>query len=215
MPRWIRKDFERPSPELIANFKDIPTSILCDSMNRFQAMDAGIKPLKDGTAFCGAAFTVQAMESCNWEAHQALALAQSGDVLIIAARGGMNSAVWGHVMTHAAKQIGLAGVVIDGCIRDKTENTEDSLPIYCRGVAPGGPHKGWQGNINVAVACAGIVIQAGDIVVGDDDGVVVVPLAKADEVLKEARERIQKEDEWYRRISAGESTADILGLPEA
>lgn len=215
MPQWINTNFERPSAELLAQFEGIPTSILCDSMNRFQAMDAGIKALKDGTTLLGTAFTVQAMESSNWEAHQALALAKEGDVLIIAARGGMSGAVWGHIMTHASKQVGLAGVVIDGCIRDKAENTEDTLPIYCRGVAPGGPHKGWQGNINTPVACGGIVIQPGDIVAGDDDGIVVVPLAKAEEVLAEARERLAKEAEWYKRISAGETTVDILGLKKA
>lgn len=214
MPRWINKDFMRPDADLVAQFGDIPTSILCDSMNRFQAMDAGMKALKTGIRMVGVAFTVQAMESCNWEAHQALALAKQGDVLVIAARGGMYSAVWGHVMTAASKQVGLAGVVIDGCIRDAEENRAEALPIYCRGIAPGGPHKGWQGNINVAVACAGVVVNAGDIVVGDDDGVVVIPQARAEEVLEEAKNRIAKEDEWYRRIEAGESTADILGLPK-
>lgn len=212
MAQWIIQDFERPSTEVLKTFEDIPTSILSDSMNRFQAMDAGIKPLRDGTKLIGAAFTVQAMESSNWEAHQALAMAKAGDVLVIAARGSMNNAVWGHVMTFAAKKRGLAGVVIDGCIRDGAENKADSLPIYCRGIAPAGPHKGWQGNINVPVACAGVVVNAGDIIVGDDDGVVVIPLAKAEDVLKEARERMAGEASWYKRLEAGETTVEILGL---
>lgn len=213
MTQWIHTDFKRPAPELVAQFAEIPTSILCDSMNRFQAMSAHIAPLRLDTRMVGVAFTVQAMESCNWEAHQALALTQAGDVLVIAARGGMVGAVWGHVMTAAALQRDLAGVVVDGCIRDAEENRGEDFPIYCRGIAPGGPHKGWQGNINVPVACAGVVVNAGDIVVGDGDGVVVVPQARAESVLKEAHERIAKEDEWYRRIAAGETTMDILGLP--
>jgi 4-hydroxy-4-methyl-2-oxoglutarate aldolase len=212
MPRWIQTTFDRPQPELVQQFADIPTSILSDSMNRFQAMDAGIKPLREGMALVGVAFTVQAMESSNWEAHQALSLTQAGDVLVIAARGGMNAAVWGHVMTAAAKKRNLAGLVIDGCIRDVAENRADSLPIYCRGIAPAGPHKGWQGNINVPVACAGVVVNAGDIIVGDDDGMVVIPQFRAEEVLLEARQRMAGEAEWYRRIEAGENTADILGL---
>src|SRR5690349_17284736 len=108
MSQWINTEFSRPSAELLKQFEDIPTSILSDCMNRFQAMDAGIKPLREGTKLLGAAFTVQAMESSNWEAHQALAMAETGDVLVIAARGGMNNAVWGHVMTFAAKKRGLA-----------------------------------------------------------------------------------------------------------
>lgn len=212
MAKWINKTFERPDADLVAQFQGIPTSILSDCMNRFQAMNAYMRPLKDGTRLCGVAFTVQAMESCNWEAHHALALAQAGDVLVIAARGGMQNAVWGHVMTFAAKQMGLAGVVIDGCIRDKAENTDDTLPIYCRGVAPGGPHKGWQGNINVPVACAGVVVQPGDIVVGDDDGIVVIPQQHTTSVLDEARQRLSREDSWYERLSDGETTVDIFGL---
>lgn len=214
MPRWIHRDFPRPTRDLVAQFKGIPTSILSDSMNRFQAMDAGIKALKTGTRLVGVAFTLQTMESANWETHQALTLAQAGDVLVVAARGSLNAAVWGHVMTAASKQIGLAGVVIDGCIRDAEENRADSLPIFCRGVAPAGPHKGWQGNINVPVACAGVVVKAGDIIVGDDDGIVVVPQEHAQEVLAEALERIKTEENWYQRIAAGEKTADILGLPK-
>jgi 4-hydroxy-4-methyl-2-oxoglutarate aldolase len=212
MPQWINTEFSRPSAELLKQFEDIPTSILSDCMNRFQAMDAGIKPLREGTKLIGAAFTVQAMESSNWEAHQALAMAEAGDVLVIAARGGMNNAVWGHVMSFAAKKRGLAGVVIDGCIRDGAENKADTLPIYCRGIASGGPHKGWQGNINVPVACAGVVVNAGDIIVGDDDGIVVIPLAKAEEVFAEAEERMAAEESWYKRLEAGETTVEILGL---
>jgi 4-hydroxy-4-methyl-2-oxoglutarate aldolase len=214
MPRWITPTFDRPPATQIQQFIQIPTSILSDSMNRFQAMDAGIKALKEGTTLVGVAFTVQAMESCNWEAHQALALAQPGDVLVIAARGGMQAAVWGHVMTAAAKQRQLAGVVIDGCIRDAAENRADTLPIYCRGIAPAGPHKGWQGNINVPVACAGVVVNPGDIIVGDDDGIVVIPQHKAEEVLLEAHQRMAEEENWYRRIADGETTVDILKLPK-
>lgn len=212
MPQWINHDFERPSPELLEQFRDIPSSILGDSMNRFNTMDSGIRPLKDGTTLLGTAFTIQMMESSNWEGHIALTMAKAGDVLVIAARGGMYAAVWGHVMTTAAKKIGLAGIIVDGCIRDYAENKAESFPIYCKGVAPGGPHKGWKGNLNVPVACAGVVVNAGDIIVGDDDGIAVVPLAKAEEVLAEAKSRLAKEDEWYRRIEAGETTADILGL---
>lgn len=212
MPRYINKDFPRPDSDMIEYFRDLPTSILSDSMNRFQAMDAGVKPLREGMWLVGTAFTVQAMEGSNWGAHHALTLAKPGDVIVIAARGSMNAAVWGHVMTAAARKRGLAGVVIDGCLRDQTENRADTLPIYARGVAPAGPHKGWRENINVPVACAGVVVNPGDIIVGDDDGIVVVPQAWAEAVLDEARGRIADEAAWYERLENGETTIDILGL---
>ena len=212
MGQWISENDDRPDPALVRRCGEFPTSILGDCMNRFQTMSAGIQPLVAGKPLCGPALTVQAMESCNWGAHRALAFAEQGDVLVIAAGGGMSHAVWGHVMTHAARKRGLAGVVIDGCIRDGQENRADELPVFCRGVCPGGPHKGWPGNINVPISCAGVAVLPGDIIVGDDDGIAVVPRSRATEVLEEARERLHREGDWYKRIDNGELTASILGL---
>ena len=215
MAQWIITDFERPDRNRVEAFKTIPTTILSDCMNRFQSMEAAVRPLTPETKLCGPAFTVQSMEGCNWAAHQALTLSNPGDVLVLAVRGSMTTAVWGHVMTFAARKRGLAGVVINGCIRDKERNREDRLPIFCRGVCPGGPHKGWPGNIGVPVSCGGVPVVAGDIIVGDGDGVVVVPLNRAEQVLTEARNRITMENTWYDRIAEGETTVNILGLGTA
>jgi regulator of RNase E activity RraA len=106
----------------------------------------------------------------------------------------------------------LAGVVIDGCIRDSAENRSDTLPIFARGICPAGPHKGWPCNLNVPVSCAGVAVLPGDIVVGDDDGVVVVPASRAIQVLEESSKRMATEKDWYRRLQAGESTVSLLGL---
>jgi 4-hydroxy-4-methyl-2-oxoglutarate aldolase len=181
-------------------------------MNRFQTLDASIKSLHIGRRMAGPAFTVQAMPSCNWGAHQALALAKRGDVLVIDAQGSSRNAVWGYVMTVAAKNIGLAGVVIDGCIRDAMENRGDTLPIFCKGICSGGPHKGWPENINVAISCGGVAILPGDIIVGDDDGVVAVPVDKVNEVLDEAVKRMKIEQDWYERLKKGETTLELLGM---
>ncbi|MEX0676126.1 MAG: hypothetical protein WD063_03575 [Pirellulales bacterium] len=212
MSQWIVRDFDRPPPDLVRQLAEVPTGILSDCMNRFHAMDAGIRPLVQGMRLFGPALTVLAVEGCNWGAHQALALAKPGDVLVLAARGGMNSAVWGHVMTVAAKRIPLAGVVVDGCIRDGQENKNDSLPIFCRSICPGGPHKGWPCDLNGPVSCAGVPVLPGDIVVGDEDGVVVVPRDRAANVLQEAVQRRATEEDWYRRLEGGENTINLLGI---
>lgn len=212
MSQWVNRDFVRPAQELIQQIGKISTGILSDCMNRFQTLDAAIGSLVPSWRLCGPAFTIQSMECCNWGAHQALALAKPGDVLVIAARGSIMGAVWGHVMTVAAKKIGLAGIVVDGCIRDAAENRADTLPIFCRGISAGGPHKAWPCNINVPVSCAGVAVSPGDIIVGDDNGVVVVPAAKADSVLEEALERIRIEEDWYRRLDTGETTLSLLGI---
>jgi len=212
MSQWVIRDFDRPPQELIQRVGTVPTGILSDCMNRMQSMDAGIRPILSGMRLCGPAFTIQSVESNNWGAHQALSMAKAGDVLVLAARGGMHSAVWGHVMTVAAKKRGLAGVVVDGCIRDSAENRSASFPIFARGTCPGGPHKGWPCNLNVPVSCGGVAVCPGDIVVGDDDGVVVVPAVRAAEVLEESASRMNLEKDWYRRLEAGESTVSLLGL---
>lgn len=212
MSQWVIQDFNRPTPEILRQLSAVPSGILSDCMNRMQAMDAGMRPIKEGMRVCGPAFTIQSVESTNWGAHQALAIAKPGDVLVLAARGGMQSAVWGHVMTAAAKKRGLAGVIVDGCIRDSAENRSDKLPIFARGISPSGPHKGWPCNLNVAVSCAGVAVLPGDIVVGDDDGVVVVPASRAAQVMEESSKRIDLEKDWYRRLDAGETTVNLLGL---
>lgn len=212
MSQWIVTNFQRPDPGIIEALGQTPTAILGDCMNRFQSMHAAIKALEPGRRVCGPAFTVQSMESSNWGGHQALQLAQPGDVLVISARAGEMGAVWGHIMTFAAKKRGIAGVVIDGCIRDLQENRSDDFPVFCRGACPGGPHKGWKGNLNVPVSCGGVAVLPGDIIVGDDDGVVVVPQQYAKQVIDEAQKRLKTEEEWYKRLEAGESTLDLLGL---
>jgi 4-hydroxy-4-methyl-2-oxoglutarate aldolase len=212
MSQWVIREFDRPSQDLVRQLAGMPTGILSDCMNRMQSLDAGIRPIAPGLRICGPAFTVQSIESNNWGAHQALVLAVPGDVLVLAARGGMQSAVWGHVMTQSAKNRGIAGVIIDGCIRDSAENRSDSLPIFARGICSAGPHKGWPCNLNVPVSCGGVAVLPGDVVIGDDDGVVIVPANRAAEVLEESSKRMAVEKDWYRRLEAGESTVSLLGL---
>lgn len=215
MAQWIISQFERPSSETVAAFSGIATGILSDCMNRQMAMDASMHPLVRSHRVCGPAFTVQSVEANNWGAHQAIEMAQPGDVIVIAARGATTAALWGHVMTVAASRRKIAGVVIDGCVRDSQENEGESFPIFSRGICPAGPHKSSTCNLNVPVSCAGVPVLPGDIVVGDGDGVVVVPRARASEVLEAARKRIAMEQDWYRRLEKGESTLSLLGIEAA
>jgi 4-hydroxy-4-methyl-2-oxoglutarate aldolase len=209
---WIERDFVRPPEELLKGFRGLSTGNLSDAMGRMQGCDAGIAPLAAGWRLCGPAFTVQCIEACNWGAHHALSMARAGDVLILSNRGAMTSAVWGHVMTTAAKRAGLGGVVVDGCVRDADENRADTFPIFARGIAPAGPHKNWPCSINVPVSCGGVAVLPGDIVVGDGDGIVIVPARRAEEVLRGGVARREIEQEWYRRIGEGATTVEILNL---
>ena len=212
MPGVINKTVKRSSKEVIDGFKGIPTTIISDAMNRMNCMIAEIKPLVSDIHTVGSAVTIQAMVGCNIMSHKAIYVAEPGDMIVFDARGHKNTSVWGFLQTKACVIRKLAGVVIDGTIRDSKEIRESRFPVFCRGVTPAGPHKGWGDSINIGIQCGGVSVNPGDIVVGDDDGVVVVPCEKAEEVLKESRNRLQIEKEWFEKLEKGISTMEILGL---
>ncbi|MFQ5954191.1 MAG: RraA family protein [Kiloniellales bacterium] len=209
-----RVDFETLSPKTLASWREIPPAVAGDCMNRTQCMAGAIKPVRPGMRLVGQARTVESMVGDNSISHVAAALAQPGEVLVIAAGGYTDVAVWGGVATHAALARGLAGVVVDGAVRDVAELRELGLPVYARGVVPAGPHKGFGGIIDGPIACAGCPVKPGDVVLGDDDGVVVVPLERQAAILKAGQAKLKEEEHWLEAIAAGRSMTEVHGLPE-
>jgi 4-hydroxy-4-methyl-2-oxoglutarate aldolase len=210
----IIHDIARPPAEQIDHLREVPPAVASDAMDRLQAMEGDIDPLGENVTLCGTAVTVDCKVGDNIMAHKALEIANEGDVVVIDAKGHLDTAVWGELMTVAAEQRGLEGVVIDGAIRDVSENRTSDLPIYCKGGVPLGPHKGWGGRINHSIQCGGVSVSPGDVLLGDDDGIVVVPAAEIESVVEEAEHRQQRETEWRARIEAGETTMDAIGLKE-
>ena len=207
----IRK-IKRPSLELVEKFKQIPSSIVSDCLNRYYGMHAGIKPIFEGIRLCGPALTIQSMSGNNLMSHLSLTFAKPGDVLVIDARGYLGNAEWGGVQTAYALKRGLAGLVVDGAIRDVEDMRRTRFPVFCRGVTPAGPHKGWADSVNVPIQCGGIPVQPGDLVVGDDDGVAIVPIEHAREVYEESLKRMKQEKRWLKEIGKGKSSLDAIGL---
>ena len=203
---------ERPDSGLLEQYKSIPTTIISDAMNRTNAMHAEIKPLSPGAKLVGPAVTVKAMVGCNIMSHQAIYVAEPGDVIVFNARGHKDTSVWGFLQTRACVLRGIAGVVIDGTVRDSREIRESGFPLFCRGATPAGPHKGWGDSINVPIQCGGVQVNPGDIVVGDDDGVVIVSREQAVEILERALAGLRKEEQWFKAVEEGKSTVEILGL---
>jgi 4-hydroxy-4-methyl-2-oxoglutarate aldolase len=160
----------------------------------------------------GPAITVEVVGGENGTIHRALESASEGSVLVVAAGGGLDRAIWGGVLARAAVARGVVGVVIDGAVRDVDDLVAIGLPTFAVGSTPLGPHKGWPGRAGLAIACAGVVVRPGDVVVGDGDGVAVVPADQIDETYRMATARLANEEEWLRRIALGESTVEILGL---
>ena len=145
-------------------FKGLPVANIADEMNRFFCMDARIKPFND-KPLLGTAFTVKTRVADNLMLHKALALAQPGDVIIVDAQGDTANAITGEIMMTQAFVNGLAGVVVDGAIRDAEAMKEIDMPVYAAGVTPKGPYKDGPGEINVPVCCGGVTVNPGDIIV--------------------------------------------------
>ncbi len=210
----IEIDFETLAPGALESWRQIPPAVASDCMNRSRFMAAAIKPVKAGTRLVGQARTVTSMVGDNGISHVATALLRPGEVLVIDARGHEDVAVWGEVATRAAIKRGMAGVVIDGAVRDVAEIPELDFPCYARAVVPSGPHKGFGGTIDGTISCAGCPVAPGDIVLGDDDGVAVVPLAGQAGLLAACLEKLEQERGWLAAIEAGQTMAELLGLPE-
>lgn len=212
MPGVIHTKIKRASKEVIDEFKVLPTTIISDAMNRMNSMSAEIKSIIENVNIAGSAVTVQCIAGDNLMIHKAIYVAEAGDVIVVDARGHKETSVWGNIMTKACKIRGIEAVVIDGSIRDIRENREEKYPIFCKGVVPAGSQKNWGGNINVPIQCSGACVIPGDIIVGDDDGVVIVPREIAKEVLKKAKEKIKMEEKWINEIRKGKTTLEVINL---
>jgi regulator of RNase E activity RraA len=206
--------FARLTDAALAAWAMIPPAIASDCMNRSQSMAARIKPLAPGTRLVGQARTVACMVGDNSAIHAALRLIGPGDVLVIAAGGYIETALWGGLLTQAALSRGIAGVVVDGGVRDIAEIREAGFPCFAAAAVPAGPHKGFGGTIDSVIACAGCTVAPGDIVLGDDDGIAVVPLGRAEALLADCRAKIAQEEEALEHLRQGTLLADQMGIPE-
>ena len=204
----IYHNVRRPDLQMLEAFSRLPTATLSDALGRHGAMNISIQPLYQGISMCGCALTVLCFPGDNIMTHRALQMVQPGDVLVID-EGDHGTGCFGHKSATLARAKGGVGVVASGCIRDAREIRDDRFPVFCRGVSPRAPQKNTPGSINVPVHVGGVVVQPGDIIVGDDDGVVVVPLAEAAEVLEKARAR--DAHERAQQAKSGELPLDPTG----
>ena len=206
--------FEILPEDILDGFVGLASSLVGDAMNREQVMAAAIKPIASGMRLRGQARTVNAMAGDNGITHAAIPHVRAGEVLVVNGMGVEDVAIWGEVMTRAAQEQGIAGIVLDGAVRDVADLREMGFPVFCRAAVPRGPHKGFGGTIDAPVACAGVTVSPGDLVIGDDDGVVVVPLDQVRTVQAAAKEAQAREWEWLEQIAKGKTTRELLGLPE-
>ena len=193
-------------------FLDAPTGNICDANGGRGVMDAGIHPLDRHMKVAGRALTVACAAGDNLTIHKAVLLAKPGDVLVINCGGYLNAGVFGEMLALSCRARGIAGVVIDGSCRDVNDLIDMNFPTIVRGVNPCGTIKDTCGAVGGQVLCGGVTVRTGDVVVGDCDGVVVVAQADAEDILHKALAKKQREDEMRPLLTAGGTTAELLGL---
>lgn len=198
--------------ELVNAFKNIPTAVISDSQAVSGAMDAGIRPLGRSMTLAGTALTCACAPGDNLTLHKAITRAQPGDVLVVSAT--MDCSMLGELMALCCQKRGIAGLVIDGCVRDSLELTEMGFPVFCRGVHPKGPRRQIPGTVGCPVLCGGVTVHSGDLIFADADGVVAVAPRQGEEVLAKAKAKLAREEELRSGIEAGHTTWELFGLTE-
>ena len=188
--------------KLIAAFKDAPTSIISDNLSRLAGC-AGLKPFHRTGRLVGTAFTVKTRPGDNLAIHRALEMVGPGDVIVVDGGGDESRALIGEIMKNIAQWRGAEGYVIDGAIRDVAAFAGDDYPCFARSVIHRGPYKSGPGEINVPVSVGGMVISPGDIVVGDEDGVVSFTQAAAPTLLEAVKAQIAREEATLVSIREG------------
>lgn len=189
--------------DVVERFARLPVANVSDSMSRLTAGGPHLRPMHGGAGMAGPALTVKAPPGDNLMLHKAIALAELGDVIVVDAGGDLTNALMGEMMLMQITKRGAAGVIINGAIRDAAYIREQELPVFAAGVTHRGPYKNGPGEINVPIAINGMVIAPGDLVLGDDDGILCVPFDKIDEVFKGATAKYNAEQRQIANIQAG------------
>jgi 4-hydroxy-4-methyl-2-oxoglutarate aldolase len=207
----IRDAIERVDAATVAAARALPAATLHEAGGRIGVMPSAIKPVAPAFRICGPAVTVQSPGGDNLWLHRALYIAEPGDVLVVHVSGAHDFGYWGEIMSAAANARQLGGLVIDGCVRDGAVLADFGFPVFARGLCIRGTGKdfGARGWINHPVLFDDLVVHAGDLIVGDTDGLVALPRARAAEIVQFAQTREAKEAGIVQRIQDGERTLEV------
>ena len=204
----VHAQWSRPSADLLASFGDAASSQVADAMSRLGGMDYGLRAQWPMPRIIGAAVTVWCHAGDNIMYHKAVALSQPGDILVINTQGTGNAG-WGELLATSAMQAGIRGVIVDGMVRDIDALEAMRFPVWARGLSVSGCNKDGGGEVGAVIACGGVAVRPGDVIVADRDGATVVPLDDAAEVAELAVEIVRKERKRLEEIARG-----VLVRPE-
>lgn len=195
----------RVGPDMVEKFKTLPVANVSDCMSRMSGFGPRIRPLHRSGVLSGPAVTVRTRPGDNLMIHKALDMAEPGDVLVVEAGGDLSNSLMGELMISHAIKRGLAGVILDGAVRDLAWIREHDFPVFAAGVTHRGPYKDGPGEINVPISIDGNVVHPGDLVIGDDDGALAVPFDEVEEIYAAAVKKHEVETRQLAAIEAGQN----------
>lgn len=204
------RNIARASPDLVASFADVPVGNIVDALGRTGALAAAIKPVTKANRFVGSALPIDAGPRDNLAPWASLRLAEPGDVMMISTTAYKDSSVCGDLLVGMAKNAGVVAIVTDGVVRDRSGTDDVGLPVFAAGVSPNSPQKSGPGTVGLPIVISGVRVTAGDIVCGDEDGVVVVPSQQVASVKAALASIGTKESQMEAEVAAGATAPSWL-----
>ena len=210
--KHVISSIERVSKDLAESIRALTTATIHEAYGGKGAVPHYIKPIRAGMKLCGPVIPVKTRPGDNLIVHKAIYVAEPGDVLLVDTSSFVEAGFWGGIMTEAAQQRGITGLVTDGAVRDTDEIAEMGFPVFSQGISIKGTTKTCLGTINHSITFEGVMVQPGDLIVGDSDGVVLVARKDVPEVLEKAREREEKEKQISSELRQGKTTLNLYGF---
>ena len=204
------------SDEILRAASEISAATMHEAAGKIGALPSYLKPISSGMKICGRAYPVKGPSGCNLWLHRAIAKAKRGDVLIADIGDDKEFGYWGDIMGTSSITKGIAGLVIDGCVRDQFELEEMGFPVFSSGLSIRGTDKKFdgKGSLEEPIIIGNIAIEHGDLVLGDNDGIVIIPANQVEDSITKSIEREDKEDATKKRLRDGETTMAIYNWPE-